>query len=309
MRGFVLAAGFGTRLQPLTDHLPKALVPAGGKPLLSRSLDLLHNSGICHIGVNSHYLHDQLCAFRESSGESFELFHEEGKIRGTGGALDFARDFLGGDDTFVIVNVDIVTTIDLALLGRRFDESGFLFALVCTPPEGRGTILYDATTKTYLGTLAGAATGASGTPADFIGITFYKKEFLDLVNGNDFSILPVWERAAERGFPGGVLPVDDYWCDAGTPQLLAGLHFDIIDGRAGLDIPAHLCIDPKRAQCRPATMTGGLPQEIGPHAWIETDTLPAGCRIKQSVILDTLHLRTNEHYSRKIATSWGLLTF
>ena len=98
MRGFVLAAGFGTRLRPLTDHIPKALVPVCGKPLLARSLAFLRGHGVTEIAVNSHYLADKIESFRREQKECFSLFHEEGNIRGTGGALYFAGEFLSGDE-------------------------------------------------------------------------------------------------------------------------------------------------------------------------------------------------------------------
>ena len=65
LTGFVLAAGFGTRLQPLTDRLPKALVPICGTPLLQHVLEWYKSQGIARIGVNSHYFPEHIESFRQ----------------------------------------------------------------------------------------------------------------------------------------------------------------------------------------------------------------------------------------------------
>ena len=94
LTGFILAAGFGTRLRPLTDHLPKALISVCGKPLLQRALEFYENNRVKPIGVNSHHFPEFIKSFKNNSAIPFELFHETGAIRGTGGALLFAREFL-----------------------------------------------------------------------------------------------------------------------------------------------------------------------------------------------------------------------
>ena len=242
MRAFILAAGFGTRLKPLTDSVPKALVPVCGEPLLAHNLRVLYNSGIFSaIGVNSHYLHERMVRFQNDSPIPFELFYEEGKIRGTGGALHFARDFLAGDDAFLIANVDIIHKFDLRELSSRFIDSGRVCSLVSIPAESSGTILYDGATGDFLG--VGADRDAflerkqNFSEAEFTGVTFYRREFLDFVNSDDFSIIPVWKRAGGGGRVPSILVPEksaSWWIDIGTHSALAEIESYVRDGKVDL---------------------------------------------------------------------------
>ena len=253
MRGFVLAAGFGTRLRPLTDHIPKALVPVCGKPLLARSLDFLGSHGITTVGVNAHYLGEEMERFGRESGNSFELFHERGKIRGTGGGLYFAKDFLVGDDFFLVMNVDIVCSIDLEDIITRFKNSSSVCGLIAFPAEnGKGTILYDKECGRYRGTSSGSVRSGNECDANFIGIAIYRKEFLSLLKADDFSIVPVWSRAQSRGMDVDVLLTEcGWWKDIGRPQALAEVHFAVLDKKIKMDIPSYLRLDTDNKCCFP----------------------------------------------------------
>jgi len=242
MRAFILAAGFGTRLKPLTDSVPKALVPVCGEPILAHNLRRLHNSGIFSaIGVNSHYLHEQMVRFQKDSPVPFELFYEEGKIRGTGGALDFAREFLAGDDTFLIANVDIIHKFDLRDLSARFIKSGRICSLVSIPIDNNGTILYDNNNTDFLGINADRdallGRGRDFSEAEFTGVAFYRREFLDFVNDNDFSIIPIWRRSVEIGRVPDILVPEksaSWWIDIGTHEALAKINSDVESGKVDL---------------------------------------------------------------------------
>ncbi|MDR3012810.1 MAG: NTP transferase domain-containing protein [Chitinispirillales bacterium] len=246
MRGFILAAGFGTRLKPITDEVPKALVQVCGEPLLAHNLRRLYRSGVFSaIGVNSHYLHEQMERFQEESEIPFELFYEKDKIRGTGGALDFARSFLSGDEAFLIANVDILHKFDIAELSARFMGAERICSLVSIPASnGCGTILYDNVTGDFLGTNADRRNGSlppvpdeRKSDADFTGVAFYKREFLDFVDDDDFSIVPIWQRAAVNGHTVGVLIPEknaSWWLDIGTHEALKRIHDDVDSGAVDL---------------------------------------------------------------------------
>jgi len=268
MRGFILAAGFGTRLRPITDKLPKALVPVCGEPLLAHNLRALHKSGaFSAIGVNSHYMHELIERFQRESPVPFELFYEKDKIRGTGGALDFARDFLSGDDAFLIANVDIIHKFDIAELAARFVESGRICSHVSIHTDGLGTVLYDSATGDYLGisddrealvssiqssgllrrfaprndghcerseAIHTERTSDKILEAEFTGVAFYRREFLDFVKEDDFSIVPIWKRASLAGrAPGIITPKKEasWWMDIGTHEALAKIESEVNGGR------------------------------------------------------------------------------
>ncbi|MEI8032748.1 MAG: NDP-sugar synthase [Chlorobiaceae bacterium] len=125
MKAFVLAAGFGTRLSPLTDHTPKPLVPVCNIPCLFYTFSLLKQAGIRQIICNTHHHADAIKQFIESAElPGLEItFSEEPVILGTGGGLKKCEKLLSESD-FLLVNSDIITDIDFAALIGHHRESG-----------------------------------------------------------------------------------------------------------------------------------------------------------------------------------------
>jgi NDP-sugar pyrophosphorylase family protein len=114
MKAMVLAAGQGTRLHPLTEHTPKALVPVAGRPMIEYSLLLLRRYGIRDIIINLHHLGDQIEHYL-GDGKQLGLqitYSKEPELLDTGGGLLKAKPFLQ-DGTFVVINTDVL--IDLSL--------------------------------------------------------------------------------------------------------------------------------------------------------------------------------------------------
>ncbi|HEX3019424.1 MAG TPA: sugar phosphate nucleotidyltransferase [Chitinispirillaceae bacterium] len=307
MTGFILAAGFGTRLNPITRYLPKALVSVAGKPLLARSLQFLKNQGFSRIGVNSHYLSGQLEEFREKSPVAFEIFHEE-KIRGTGGALYFARDFLSCDDLFFVLNVDIVCQIELGPVIDFFKNSSFSCLLIAFPaPHRKGTVLFDRESAMYLGTPAENPVYPNACGADFIGAALYKNEFLSLLTEDDFSIVPVWSRASQKGMKTGVyLMKNGYWRDIGTPQSLAQVHFDVIGNVVILDVPDYISINTDKRYAVPYLISGQNFSNLE-DAWVESESIGAESVISRSVIFQNCTIDNRTAISNSLVTPWGVI--
>jgi len=125
MKAFVLAAGFGTRLRPLTEHLPKPLVPVLNVPGLFYTFALLKQAGITEIICNIHHHADRIRQFIEASrlpGLCI-TFSEEPSILGTGGGLKRCEPLLKDGD-FLLVNSDIITDIDFRALVQQHRSSG-----------------------------------------------------------------------------------------------------------------------------------------------------------------------------------------
>ena len=114
MRALLLAAGLGTRLRPLTDHVPKCLVPIRGKPLLGYWFDLLLQSNeIDHLLVNLHYLPDPVRRFIDSSQWSSRIeIVEEHELLGTGGTVLNNAAFFG-DSPFMVIHADNLSRFDV----------------------------------------------------------------------------------------------------------------------------------------------------------------------------------------------------
>lgn len=119
MRALLLAAGLGTRLRPLTDRVPKCLVPIRGKPLLGYWLDLLGRAGLERMVVNLHHLPDQVRAFLAASPWRDRVIAvEEPALLGTGGSILAHRSHLG-DGPFMVVHADNLSRFDVAAFLER----------------------------------------------------------------------------------------------------------------------------------------------------------------------------------------------
>lgn len=116
MKAFLLAAGFGTRLRPLTNTVPKCLVPICGKPLLQWWMELFEKHGITDVLVNTHYLREPVAAFiKENNKKGKVILHEayEPELLGSGGTIRDNKTFIGNDDTFMVCYADNLTNTDL----------------------------------------------------------------------------------------------------------------------------------------------------------------------------------------------------
>jgi NDP-sugar pyrophosphorylase family protein len=306
LTGYILAAGFGTRLRPLSDHIPKALTTVCGKPLLERSLEFYRQNNINRIGVNAHHFPERLESFRRTSNIPFELFHEKDKIRGTGGALFYARDFLASSETFFVSNVDIIAQIDLNTLYEQFLSYDCSAALIAVARRAEGSIRYDRKTKSYGGAFADPS--ATGDCGDFIGMAFYKKEFLQCVEKDDFSILPVWTRALKMGHAVKVIEARDiYWKDAGTPRTLAQIHFDVLGKRLALSTPLDLVIDFDKRRAYPRAYSPEENSALGSDVWCEAESIPKGILIEKSVIMKDAEIPLKGPINNTILTPWGAI--
>jgi NDP-sugar pyrophosphorylase family protein len=150
MKAMILAAGLGTRLRPLSEKRPKALMPVANKPIIARVIEHLKAHGVSEIVVNAHHHHDQLLNFLDG-GKPFGLpiqVRVEEEILGTGGGIKNTEDFWD-EAPFIVINSDILTDIDLAEAYEDHLESGALVTLVlhqCEPfnqieVDDRGNVL------------------------------------------------------------------------------------------------------------------------------------------------------------------------
>src|SRR5690625_2164163 len=135
-KAMIFAAGFGSRLKPFTENHPKALAVVNGKTLLERNIEYLKSFGFTEFIVNVHHFADQIISFLEEN-ENFEvnvqISDETDEILETGGALIKAKDFIG-DESFLAMNVDVLTDLDLEDLIRSEEHTSELQSrghLVC----------------------------------------------------------------------------------------------------------------------------------------------------------------------------------
>ena len=114
MKALILAAGFGTRLAPHTQKLPKALFPVAGTPVLGRMIAALKQAGCSSIAVNAHHLAHQIQTYLSQNDFGLPVrLSPEPEILGTGGAIRQLADYWD-EEPFIVINADIITNIDLA---------------------------------------------------------------------------------------------------------------------------------------------------------------------------------------------------
>lgn len=119
MKAMILAAGLGTRLKPWTDHHPKALAVVNGKSLLQRNIEYLQQFGITEVLVNVHHFADQIIdAVQKNNGwgSKITISDETDEVLETGGGLKKAAWYFEGTSSFVLMNVDILTSLDLSAM-------------------------------------------------------------------------------------------------------------------------------------------------------------------------------------------------
>lgn len=142
-KAVLLAAGWGTRLRPLTDHCPKPMLPIGGRPLLEHTIGLLRQFGVAEVAVNLHSLPDTITG-HFGGGDRFGVrmrYSFEETLRGTAGALLPFRGLL--TETFYVLYGDVFMNVDLGRLARAHKERGALLTIGVHPvddPALRGMV-------------------------------------------------------------------------------------------------------------------------------------------------------------------------
>lgn len=127
MQAMIFAAGLGTRLKPLTDTMPKALVRVGGKPLIERVVEQLKASGADRIVVNVHHFASQVLDYLQANGNfgaDVRISDESEMLLDTGGGLKKAAPLFDADRPIMIHNVDILSNVDLAWLYGQHEGNG-----------------------------------------------------------------------------------------------------------------------------------------------------------------------------------------
>ena len=146
MNAFIFAAGLGTRLKPLTDTMPKALVPVGGKPLLAHVIEKLKAAGCKKIVINIHHFGDMIIDYvksQNSFGVDILFSDERQMLLETGGAIKHAVDLLG-DEPFLIHNVDILSNVDLEALINAHTESNSAATLLVSKRNSTRALLFSS---------------------------------------------------------------------------------------------------------------------------------------------------------------------
>lgn len=262
MKAMILAAGLGTRLRPLTDNRPKALVEVGGRTLLEITLARLRAFGVREVIINVHHFGDMVVDYLKKNrdfGMRVEISREE-VLLDTGGGLKKAGFFFldGLGEPFILHNVDVISTINLekmvqfhrerkalatlAVQEREtsryllFDQSGRLCGrrAGCEPvpdlPLRGGTLRFSSgqAGESFVSTRAGVSTQAAQALA-FSGIHVISPRMLSMMTEEGaFSIIPFYLRLAAQGENVLAFRADEYyWRDLGRPEHVTQAELDL----------------------------------------------------------------------------------
>jgi len=145
-KALILAAGLGTRLRPLTDHIPKALVEVQGKPLLQHAIEHLKRYGISEVIINLHYFPEKIKDFlrhHQNFGMEISFSDESDLLLDTGGGLKKASWYFQGNDPLFVRNVDILSNLDIADIIKEHHLSGALATLAVRSRTTSRYLLFD----------------------------------------------------------------------------------------------------------------------------------------------------------------------
>lgn len=242
MKAMILAAGLGTRLRPLTDDRPKALVTIGGRTLLEIALGRLRSAAVHEVIVNVHHFADQIAEYLEANG-NFGMriaISREDELLDTGGGLKKAAWFFedGVREPFILHNVDVISNIDLGRMAQFHAERTTLATLAVQKRETSRYLLFDGEDQ-----LCGRRAGRDGEvevarpvgkaqAMAFCGIHIISHDFFRKMTGDGaFSIIPAYLQLAAQGEKIMAFHADEYyWRDLGRPESIAQAEQDLCRG-------------------------------------------------------------------------------
>lgn len=223
MKVLILAAGLGTRLRPLTNDRPKALVKLEGKTLLDHAIDKVKAAGFDEIAVNVHHFADMVEEFIQENYPELNIVisDERTEIQGSGGALKHAERFLEGDTPFLVYNVDVLSDIDLSDMLREFKERNASVLMAVRKRDTIRKLCYERGRLCGWKNLqTGELKGKNGDEYAFSGIQIVDPQLLKNMPKGKFSIIDHYLRIAKDE---NILAYDHsfgIWMDLGTPERL-----------------------------------------------------------------------------------------
>jgi MurNAc alpha-1-phosphate uridylyltransferase len=229
MKALIFAAGLGTRLKPFTDIHPKALALVNGKTLLQRNIEYLKAAGIHEMVINIHHFGNQIVDFLQQHanfGCRIEISDETDEVLETGGGLLKARPFLEGDD-FVVLNVDILTQMDLTQMLAFHQTHLPLVTLAVSDRDSSRKLMFDHNMR-----LCGWKNFATGEEiitqtqvykvSAFSGIHIMRKDIFDYIEERGkFSIMKSYMRLMSGQILLGYDHSGDILIDVGKPEAIA----------------------------------------------------------------------------------------
>lgn len=322
MKALFLAGGRGTRLKPLTDHLPKPMVPIMGRPLLERSISELERCGTNEIVLSTCYREDRIKKhFTGNDGLKAKINYVSEDIPlGTGGAIKNCQKYF--DDTFLIFNSDILMNIDCNDMVKyhREKHADVTIAATYVPnPSSYGVIEYDS--NGYAVTFTEKPKpGEERSNYINAGVYVFNPDVLELIpSGRVVSVeKEIFPKILEKGLKIAVYRKDSYWLDIGTPEKYMKAHRDIFDGHCQIaenDFTKNDIYGFSNVKMHETTkvigpvwfgknVRLGANVTVGPNAVIGSGFQTGrGCNIRDSIVWDDVSIGSGVNIVNSIVTS------
>lgn len=230
MKGMILSAGLGTRLKPWTDKHPKALAPVNGKSLLQRNIEYLRQFQVNEVIVNVHHFADQITSAIDENngwGSNITISDETDEVLETGGGLKKAAWFFSGEQDFILMNVDILTDLNLAAMIQQHRNSDAIATLAVSQRNTSRYFLFNNANE-----LCGWRNVSTGdekivrpslelTQQAFSGIHLISARLLPLLSQQGkFSMVDVYLHLAKEQFIQSFDHSDSRFIDVGKPESI-----------------------------------------------------------------------------------------
>lgn len=233
-KAMIFAAGTGSRLRPLTNQIPKALVPVAGVPLLERVICKLADADFYDITINIHHLGQQIIDFlqaKQNFGLHIHISDERTQLLDTGGGIRHARHFLDGNEPFLVHNVDILTDANINVLWDSHIRNGAEATLLTEHRKTSRYLLFDPTMHLRgwfnQSTQEIRPAGLTNTYESwaFDGIHVFSPSLFQRMEDarweSSFSIIDFYLHVCADSFIQGCPIQATHWFDTGTPDTLA----------------------------------------------------------------------------------------
>ena len=216
MKAMILAAGYGKRLRPLTDHTPKPMVPVGGKPLIVHHLEKIAQTGIVEVVINLGHLGSKIpegLGDGSQWGLSIQYSNEGSEPLETGGGMTKALPLLG-KETFLLVNGDVWCDLNFSTIPQSLSENDQALLFLVNKPNWRERGDFN---------LQDNRVKESESPNFlYAGVALYHPSILEGAKVEKFSIVPRLKNAISQNRVAGILH-DGEWDDIGTPERLQAI--------------------------------------------------------------------------------------
>jgi NDP-sugar pyrophosphorylase family protein len=298
-RAMILAAGMGERLRPITDKIPKPMIPVLDKPLIAHTLTLLRNYGIEEVMINLHHLAGVIRAML-GDGSAYGVkisYSSEPELLGTGGGVKKVESFFA-DETFIVLNGDILCDVNLDAAIAEHRAKGAMATMVVRDRDYERFGLIEVNKEGRVERILNQGPKSDDlTPAMFTGVHVLEPEFLGHVpQGPGCIIRTAYLDLIASGGPIYTYWHEGYWNDLGSPARYLSATMALLHGRASLEhipIPETVSSEAKlngKVRVKPPVVIGnnviiGANSKIGPDVVIgDAATVEAESSIRESIV-------------------------